>query len=152
MYNFMKIRPVRSELLQADGQLDGHGVAVVAFAILRTRQKITMPWFLLTDFHSNRSSVSCTVTTGWSGRHGAFRNAAQYKLLPGAVIIRVIHLWRWGRVVAEATVIATVQTGVANTTANGSWRPLHVSKQGEGRHRRRMYQTSLCNPSCYGKG
>jgi len=49
----MKIRPVGFALLQADGQIDGHGVAIVAFAILRTRKKITMPWFLLTDFHSN---------------------------------------------------------------------------------------------------
>lgn len=148
----MKIRTVGSELLQADGQTDGHCVAIVAFAIVRTWQKITTPWFLLTDFHSNWSSGSCTVTTGWSGKRGAFRNSARYKVLPGAVIIRVVHLWRWGRVVAKATVIATVQTGVSNTTANGSWWPLHVSKQGEGRHRRRMYQTSLCNPSCDGKG
>ena len=35
----MKIRPVGSALLQADGQIDAHGVAIVAFAILRRRQK-----------------------------------------------------------------------------------------------------------------
>ena len=56
MYNFMKIRPVGSELLQAEGQTDGHGVPIVTFAISRTLQKITTPWLLLTDFHSNRSS------------------------------------------------------------------------------------------------
>ena len=72
MYNFTKILPMGAELLQADGQIDGHGVVIVVFAILRTRQKITMPWFLLTEFLPNRFSDSCTVTTGWSGRHGAF--------------------------------------------------------------------------------
>ena len=35
----MKIRPVGSELLQADGQIDGHGVVIFAFTILRRRQK-----------------------------------------------------------------------------------------------------------------
>jgi hypothetical protein len=137
MYNFMKIRPVGSKLLQVDGQTDGHGIAIVAFAISPKNYNavvLTHP-----HFHSNRSNGSCTVTTGCSGRHGAFRNAAKYKVLPGAVVIRVVHLWRWRRVVAEATIIATVQTGIANTTANGSWRPLHVSKQWEGWHRRRMY-------------
>ena len=151
MYNFFKIHPLGSELLQADGQTDGHGVATVALAILQTRQKL--------QYHGSDSPTliqlihrSCIITTGWSGKHGAFPNAPQYKVLPGAVIIRVVHLWRWGRVVAETTVIATMQTGVTNTTSNGSWRPLHVSKQWKGRHRGRMYQTSLCNPSWDGKG
>jgi hypothetical protein len=54
----MKIRPVGSELLQADGQTDGHGVAIVAFAILRTLQKITTPWFLLTDFTGQQNLTS----------------------------------------------------------------------------------------------